>query len=71
MIRVDRAICKLEKGETAGQERFSTITASYYRGAQGAILVYDFSKRESHLNMSRLGMIGLNSWEEKTLKRCW
>ena len=47
MIRVDRAICKLEIWETAGQERFSTITASYFRGAQGAILVYDFSKRDS------------------------
>lgn len=29
MIRVDRAICKLEIWDTAGQERFSTITANY------------------------------------------
>lgn len=33
--------------DTAGQERFRTLTPSYYRGAQGAILVYDASNRES------------------------
>ncbi|KAF8273949.1 P-loop containing nucleoside triphosphate hydrolase protein [Lactarius quietus] len=33
--------------DTAGQERFRTITASYYRGAQGVILVYDVSNRET------------------------
>lgn len=33
--------------DTAGQERFRTLTPSYYRGAQGAILVYDVSSRAS------------------------
>jgi len=37
--------------DTAGQERFSTLTSSYYRNAQGVLLVYDISNRESFLSM--------------------
>lgn len=33
--------------DTAGQERFRTLTPSYYRGAQGAILVYDVTNRQT------------------------
>lgn len=33
--------------DTAGQERFRTLTPSYYRNAQGAILVYDVCSRQS------------------------
>uniref|UniRef100_A0A803ST36 RAB18B, member RAS oncogene family n=1 Tax=Anolis carolinensis TaxID=28377 RepID=A0A803ST36_ANOCA len=40
--------------DTAGQERFRTLTPSYYRGAQGIILVYDVTRRETFL--------GLESW---------
>jgi hypothetical protein len=32
--------------QTAGQERFRSVTRSYYRGASGALLVYDISKSD-------------------------
>ncbi|KAL1741413.1 ras-domain-containing protein [Schizophyllum fasciatum] len=44
---IDGRKVKLSIWDTAGQERFRTITASYYRGAQGVILVYDVTNRES------------------------
>ncbi|KAK6779500.1 hypothetical protein RDI58_021684 [Solanum bulbocastanum] len=43
---------KLTIWDTAGQERFRTLTSSYYRGAQGIILVYDVTRRETFTNLS-------------------
>ena len=38
---------KLQLWDTAGHERFRTITTSYYRGAHGIATVFDLSERES------------------------
>ncbi|XP_031502359.1 ras-related protein RABC2a-like [Nymphaea colorata] len=43
---------KLTIWDTAGQERFRTLTSSYYRGAQGIILVYDVTRRETFTNLT-------------------
>ncbi|XP_077213805.1 RAB GTPASE HOMOLOG B18 [Tasmannia lanceolata] len=43
---------KLAIWDTAGQERFRTLTSSYYRGAQGVIMVYDVTRRETFTNLS-------------------
>ncbi|KAI4147265.1 MAG: hypothetical protein L6R39_003178 [Caloplaca ligustica] len=38
---------KLQLWDTAGTERFRSVSRSYYRGAAGALLVYDLSSRDS------------------------
>ncbi|KAI9601909.1 hypothetical protein KEM48_001197 [Puccinia striiformis f. sp. tritici PST-130] len=37
--------------DTAGQERFRTITTAYYRGAMGILLVYDVTDEKSFENI--------------------
>ncbi|CAI8043700.1 Ras-related protein Rab-8A, partial [Geodia barretti] len=39
--------------DTAGIERFRTITSSYYRGATGIILVYDVTCQHPFDNLQR------------------
>ncbi|XDV26802.1 hypothetical protein PO909_030433, partial [Leuciscus waleckii] len=46
-IAIDGNRAKLAIWDTAGQERFRTLTPSYYRGAQGVILVYDVTRRDT------------------------
>jgi len=38
---------KLQIWDTAGQEKFRSITRSYYRGTSGALLTYDITRRET------------------------
>jgi GTPase SAR1 family protein len=37
--------------DTAGQDRFQNITTTYYKGAQGVILMYSISDRKSFENI--------------------
>jgi len=43
--------CKLQIWDTAGQERFKTVTSAYYRGADGIIIVFDQTDRDSYNNV--------------------
>lgn len=52
-ISVDSKTIKAQIWDTAGQERYRAITSAYYRGAVGALLVYDISKRQTYENVTR------------------
>lgn len=51
---------KLQIWDTAGQERFKTITSSYYKGANGIILTYDITDRQSFKD--------IENWQEEVEK---
>jgi len=42
---------KLQIWDTAGQERYRAVTRSYYRGAVGALILYDVTSRDSYKNL--------------------
>jgi Ras-related protein Rab-1A len=46
-VKIKDAKIKLQIWDTAGQERFRAITSTYYRIANGIIVVYDITNRES------------------------
>ena len=47
VIKVNNKTVKMQLWDTAGQDRFRNITASYYRGTQGVLIVYDVSDKTS------------------------
>lgn len=49
-IEVEGKKIKAQIWDTAGQERYRAITSAYYRGAVGALIVYDISKSSSYEN---------------------
>ena len=46
-IEVKNKTIKIQIWDTAGQEAFQAITRTYYKGAIGALLVYDITRKET------------------------
>ncbi|GLB10634.1 hypothetical protein AtubIFM57258_007043 [Aspergillus tubingensis] len=46
-----RTRIKLQLWDTAGTERFRSVSRSYYRGAAGAILIYDITSHASFVSL--------------------
>jgi len=50
-IDIDNKLIKIQIWDTAGQEAFQAITRTYYKGAVGALLVYDITRKETFLHV--------------------
>ena len=53
---------KVKFVDTAGQERFRTITSTYYKHADGIMLMFDVTQRNTYEN--------INYWVEEINKKC-
>lgn len=75
-IQVDGKTIKAQIWDTAGQERYRAITSAYYRGAVGALLVYDITKSGKTLahvkyaDASNTCAETLLVWMERVLLSC-
>lgn len=53
VVDIDGKEIKAQIWDTAGQERFRAVTSAYYRGAVGALVVYDITRRTSFDSVKR------------------
>ncbi len=51
--RGNDVVVKLLVWDLAGQERFDFIRSSYYKGAKGALLVYDVTRKSTFLELPK------------------
>lgn len=52
-IAYENKIMKAQIWDTAGQERYRAITSAYYRGAVGALVVFDITKYPTFTNVEK------------------
>ncbi|CAM8978836.1 unnamed protein product [Rhodiola kirilowii] len=61
-VIIDGKEVKAQIWDTAGQERFRAVTSAYYRGAVGALVVYDITRRATFESVKRwLDELGTHS----------
>ncbi len=46
-LMIDDKLIKLQIWDTAGQDRYKSITKTYYKGSQGIVLVYDVTSMDT------------------------
>jgi small GTP-binding protein len=58
---------KAQIWDTAGQERYRAITSAYYRGAAGALVVYDISRPETFGNALEQWVVQLREHADREI----
>ena len=67
-IEVDGKLIKIQIWDTAGHEAFQSITRTYYKGAVGALLVYDITRKETFNHLVKwLSEVKENASKEITI----
>ena len=67
-ININGKNIKIQIWDTAGQEAFQAITRTYYKGAIGALLVYDITRRETFNHVTKwLDDVRTNSSKNVTI----
>lgn len=51
VVELDDRSVKVQIWDTAGQERYRSMASAYYRGAVGALMVYDITRASSFENL--------------------
>ena len=52
-IEINGKLIKIQIWDTAGQEAFQAITRTYYKGAIGALLVYDITRKDTFIHVTK------------------
>ena len=52
-FKIENNIVKVQIWETAGEERYRSITNAYYKGAKGSLLIYDITNKKSFENIEK------------------
>ena len=52
-LKIDNFQLKVQIWDTAGMERYRSITSAYYKGAKGVIIVYDICRQKSFENVDK------------------
>ncbi len=68
--KINDKITRIKIWDTAGQERYKSLTYAFSRNANGIILVFDVSKKESFENLKFwIASVNSNLGEKNELKR--
>ena len=61
-LQINKSTVRLQIWDTAGQERYRTITKAYYKGADGILVVFDLTDKESFYS--------IDGWMKEVEKQC-